>query len=520
MSSESDRIIHGFGERLAIDKAVRAMGDAPDRFGLEEQARALARRGAAVVPALLRHLDTDNATLRGGLGLLAQHLGAELVAPALKRAATDTRRSNQARLTAVMILERYLGETLPPELVRRLPDPASVARQSALEALALAESNPAVLLDYASQLLEEPDEVVESVVNVIAGLDNPRRARLLAIIACYAPVEIAAHIVGLLGRMREADALMSLRVLSHLMDERLRAAAARQARKLQLAGVRLESDSRLRALWSPINAQGLSLLWFIRHIDGAESARLMQLVLADMSAVAWVEAQPVVPLQRLPFPSSFGHRHLVQAYGGSERIPLIELPPEFGLRLLDEALVGEWEASAGDETIHSEARDVLALYGDWLWRDQPRRSAHDHFAQTPKPADDAPSSAFENLFTHQAFAGWVWDSDLFVDMVETLPKGHVLREHGVEHQEAAARLVAHERGEQLAQRLLWQARWLAAAGDADAAALTLAASEASRLRDASHPFIRALAWISLLTAIAAFASQRVLSELQVEVQTR
>ena len=499
MNKEHDRIIYGFGEKLAIDKAVRALADAPDRFSMEEQARVLARRGAAVIPAILRHLGTDNPTLRSALGLIAQHMDRDAIIPALKRAAADPRRPAEARLTAVMILERYLGETLPPELVRRLPDPTAVARQSALEALSLAESNPAVLLDYAFQLLEEPEDVVERVVGVVAGLDEPERARLLRVIACYAPIEIAADIVGVLGRIRHPLALESLRVLSHIIDPRLRAAAARQARKLQFAGVRASSEATLRALWSPLRAWGRSFLLFFHHAGHADLGNVMAVGLVEMDEIDVANAQPATPLVTFPPPAPAGYVHFVRLEEAAPPLPLLEIDPQLGLRLLDLALADE---EMDEDYYAPPSMEAFALFGEWLWGQEPLRASEDALSQLPNPARGAPADAFEGLFSHQAFRDWFWEPDMFSDLVASLPASRPLNNESRVVHMAANYFLQEDARERLAARLLWQARWLVLSGDAEAAALTLAAREAALAGDVEHPFIRTLAWRSLLTALA------------------
>ena len=173
-----DKIISSFSERLALDKAVRALADAPTAFELEKRARALAEQGQAVLKPMLRQLGTRDAQLRGGLGLMAQHMDPMLIVPALRRIVRDTRRPDNARLTAAMILERYLDVTLDPALTQTLPDSSNIARQSAEEALTLAETEPLVVVEYAEQLLEESDEVIETVIDVLLGMDEPRRAGL------------------------------------------------------------------------------------------------------------------------------------------------------------------------------------------------------------------------------------------------------------------------------------------------------------------------------------------------------
>jgi len=216
------KIINGFGERLALENEVRALADVSNVFELERRARDLAQQGDKVLNAILRQLDTHDAQMRGGLGLTAQYMDPMLIIPALRRVVTSGRRSNDARLTAAMILQRYLDVELDPALTQTLPDSSEVARQSAKEALALAENDPLVMVEYAEQLLEESDEVIGAVIDVLLSMEDPRRASLLMVIASYAGSAVVAHILPTLGAIRHPHSLHALLVLSHLADPALR----------------------------------------------------------------------------------------------------------------------------------------------------------------------------------------------------------------------------------------------------------------------------------------------------------
>ncbi|MCO6451006.1 MAG: hypothetical protein J5I90_09500 [Caldilineales bacterium] len=491
MSEANDRVIRSFSERLAVEQQVRALGESTSVEEQRKMAVEIARQEDLALSALLRQLDTDNAALRGGLGVLASQMDAGLIIPALRRVAADTRRSDEARLTAVMILERHLGQILDPELTRILPDPSSVARQSALQALALAQENPQILAEYALQLLAEPPETVQAVLSVINGIEDPARARLLLAIASYGNAALVAQILPMMGSIRHPLALESLQTLEHLVAAPLREAVQRQTRKLRLAGIRVHPDFNLRALLSPINAQGQSLLWFIHLPAAADRANLLAVVLHDRMGLLSAEAQSGLHLSGLPVPSAKGYVHRLRVMRSHYFMRMVELIPAVGLGLLDRAM-----------EIMSETNlpwpSALVVDGHWLWSGNDI-SPHEWQDPPIEPAAGTPDD-FMALLQHDAFASWVLDLAEVDDLLALQSPGHLLRQDDDLHKQVARFLVSAETAIPLSRRLRWQAMWLHASGDIANARLAMTAQKAFEQGDADHPFVNALAWRSLLAA--------------------
>lgn len=508
MSGSGDNVIRTFNERLAVEQGVRALGAAPNAYELERRARELSAQGDAALAALLRQLDTDNPTLRGGLGLLAQNLDRTLVSLALRQAAADPRRPAAARLTAVMILERYLQETIDANLARILPEPADVARQSAEEALMLAASSPLVPVEYAHQLLDEPPEVVHAVLDVVAGLETHQRARLLHAVAVYAGDDVVGRILPWLGGIRHPLALESLRTLRHLVGDVLRPLAERQARKLQMAGVRSEIRPPTRALWSPLSAQGQSLLWFLCPREETQ-ADLLILVVHDRLGIVHVDAEPSVLISGLPMPAPRGHVHRLRLPGSHQVVRLLELEVTLGMALVSEAV-------AAGRTLEIPLPAELVIFGSWLWGGEAAAAEAAAGGEAaawpllPEPDEQAPAAAFEELLRHLAFASWTWELPDFPQLLSLSPAGVHLESGGPAHQQVARRLARGEAAHLLASRLELQARWLCLARDQETAALALAARQALTSGQVEHPFVQALAWRSLLTAAADRAAQQAL----------
>ncbi len=506
-----EKIISGFGERLALENDVRALADASNVFELERRARELAHQGDKVLNALLRQLDTHDAQMRGGLGLTAQYMDPMLIIPALRRVVADGRRSNNARLTAAMILQRYLDVELDPTLAQALPDSGEVARQSATEALTLAENEPLVMVEYAEQLLEESDEVIGTVIDVLMRMEDPRRASLLMVIASYAGSAVVAHILPTLGAIRHPHSLYALLVLSHLVEPALRPAVERQVRKLQLAGVRPEATTSLRVLWSPVNAQGQSLLQVILYHPQSESADFLALVLHDDMGIIHAEARMQIDPAELPQPAPKGYVHGIHTAGSHYVLRMLELDPEQGRDLLDTAV-----AQLREQDIPWPGE--LLVYGHWLWGDKIRKRPAAVSHELPAPASSDHDSDFQDLLKHRVFASWAWDVPDLQHLLQSEDAAFALEKGSDAHQTISERLVARE-AENLARRLEQQALWLTLANDTDAAALVLSARDAVLDAQVDHPFIQALAWRSLLTAVADQATRRSLRLLPREEPT-
>lgn len=506
----SDKVIHSFADRLALDQAVQALADAPNSFEMERRARELARQGDAALNSLVRYLDTPNPTLRGGLGLLAKHIGPDRAIPALARAAADPRRSPEARYTAVMILERYLDHAIDHGRLPPLPDPGQIARRSAEQALALAEDSPLVLVEYATQLLAEPPEVISAVIDVLGSLESPQRARLLMAIASYAPAALAERTLPHLHAIRHPAALESLRILRHLAPPGFQPACDRQARKLQLAGVRAQASPPARCLWSPTTAQGHSQVWIIhRENDAAEDsnrgdfAGLLALGLHDGLGITHAEAAPHLPLDGLPMPAPRGYVHRLRIPNSPQVARLAEIDPVLGLALVNRAVAAQ---RAKDAAWPPE----LVGFAAWLWGAEMVASVAPAWPALPAPAPDAHPSAFVELLRHPAFSAWAWEVSDLPSLLAHQREGPHIREGNAAHRAVARRLVADENARLLSQRLEQQAYWLTLTGDGATAALTLAALAAIQSGQAEHPFVWALSFRSLLTAAADRAAQQAL----------
>lgn len=493
MSNNDSRILHSFGDRLAIEQAVKALGQTTNAYQQEKLAKELAAKGKPALNALLRHLDANNPTLRGGLGRLATHLQDEEVIPALKRAAMDENRTDAARLTAVMILERYLEQEIDPAMAQRMPASYDVARESGEEALLIAETKPLVLVEYAEQLLDEPPEIVEAVLHVIVAMENPNRVLLLLAIAAYGDEALQKDIIRALGSIRHPVALQALQTLRRLSSPQQHPLIRRQVQKLTMAGVKLAETENLRALWSPVNAQGHSFLWFIRpHLQKDGQGDALILILHQDLGIIYASAYPDFDLNALPLPAPRGKTHSARMINSHHQLRMVEMAPALGLRLLDDAL-----QTMRDQDFPWPAE--IVVFGRWLWRESPPDPAP--WPTLPKPAEAIDETTAQDLLEHPAFAAWVWEMPE-ISILLSGQSENTLSKNSEIHKQAVEALLNEDNGPVLAQRLLQQARWFTLSKDRIHAAQALAVREAVLAHETQHPFIRALAWRSILTAAA------------------
>lgn len=505
MSDKDSRILHSFGDRLAIDRAVKELAKARNAYRQDQLARELAAKGEPVLKALLRNLEASDPALRGGLGHLAQHLDPDETISALRQAAMDESRSDAARLTAVMLLERYLGQEIDPAMAQRIPASYDVARESGEEAIAIAETEPMVLVEYAEQLLDEPPEIVHAVMQVIMDMKDPRRVRLLLAIAAYGDATVQQDAIKAIGSVRHPLAIQALHSLWHLVNPDLQPLVRRQLQKLLLSGAKIEAAGTLRALWSPINAQGHSFLWFIHNTPRENQGDLLVLILHDELGVVYASAYPDLYLEALPLPAPRGAKHNVRMIDSSHHVLLAEIDPTLGLHLLDEALQA---MTAADFPWPGE----IVVFGHWLWAGQPLPPETFAWPNLPKAAPSMDETAARALLDHPAFAGWVWS----LPDLATLLMGHkeeALNKNGVVHQQITDILLDEKNRPLFSQRLMQQARWLTLIKDRKDAALTLAVQDAVEAGDSEHPFIKTLAWRSLLSAAADRAMRNALKSI-------
>lgn len=447
MSGEA-KVLTGLLQRRALEEAFAELSRITDPVVIQQRAEAIAAYGSAALHHLISLLDTPDPQLRGGLGQVARHLPREQIVPALRAVARGTERSDQARLAAVTLLERFLGEPIDDALIASLRNPDAAARQSLAELVAAMDDEPLGVVEYLEQLAQQPPEVVDMLLDALPAVEpSPHLATLLRMLAQGEDARVARRSLEELAKLRSPSAMRALASLVPNLPPALRPVAERSLRKLRFSGVSQTADHdpqrepwyapemRWRALMSPVDALGGQFLWFIGQDEGDARSVFFTVLIQDPGGLADASGSLDVDPDHVPAGRRVGFVHSVVGHEDAPRLTLLEAPPALAFDALRAALALTWDAGVTTPIgyrlfspliwLSDEAEAVDAVDDETLFV-QPTAA--------PLTVDDAVT-----LFEHPAFVGWL----------ELLQMGG-----------ATAESV-----ESFVRRLAAMSRWLAVAGD-------------------------------------------------------
>ena len=490
MPASYGKIITKLRERRQIESDMKRMRSAGSRDAFEHQALVIAGMGPQVIPAIVGNLDSADQPLVEAMGTVAAYLDRDEVAHALRQAVRAPHRTDQGRLAALTILERYLGKPPDEDLLESFADPQEAAVLSLREVLEEAKEHPAVLVEYIQGLDRQEPDTVLAVVWSLREVNELEQIQLLRMMAQDVRVEIAAEALEVLGRVRLPEATRALRTLLPVVDPSLRPSAERALRKLQFGGVEVrepdQPDPAWRALVSPVDSLGQRNLWFVQPEGDAAHARFLSLLLSDRAGVVEATGYPQVSLLALPPRRPAGHIHDVVVPGSGGVLLMLETGFERGRRLVVDALALNRETQI-------PVAGVLRLLGTWLWdsatADLPEGRALP--AVTEEDGGDITGSA--HLLSHPAFSTWFLQSESTVQAA-----GDALRRPGFDVDAWVRRFLTEHFEDRTAlevfeQRLVAMSEWFILAGEEELAQLAL--GSASALLEGElhkHPFMTAL----------------------------
>ncbi len=271
--SDGGRIIRTFQRRQEIHSALKALARVRDERERLKQAEALAQYGEEIIPILLRYLDTTDPFLRGAVGLVVSFLPRETIAPRLREVVMNPARNDQERMTALMFLERFLDEPIEESVYAQLRDPHAVIVQSLREVVTYQKESPDLLLEYVSQLQEEPVEVALMVLSAMSQFPPEEMYPLLQLLAQDVREEVALAVIEALERNPHPTGLAILDLLAHLADEPIRTRGRRASTKMRMRGVRPADrpDTQWRTLVTPPDIHGSQAFWLLRNRGGRYS---------------------------------------------------------------------------------------------------------------------------------------------------------------------------------------------------------------------------------------------------------
>jgi hypothetical protein len=492
--SRNARVLTGLMERRALEAAFRELADITNPTLQVERAQEIARQGNTTLPVLLSLVDTSDPQLRGGLGQVALRLPRQDVVPALLQVARSHRQSEQARLTALTILDRFLHEPVDEALFGNLSNPDSLAQQSLREVLHEMARNPSSVIEYLNQLDEQPPEVARMILAAIPSMPaSPDIITLLRMFAQDGDPLLVQGAFEHLGRMRTADAALALSCLAATVPEGSAQLAERALRKLQLSGTPLpasEASDSLgwRALLSPVNAAGYQVIWFVGRSTVPDRGTLFSVLTHDPNGVVGSFGSAEVPADALPPEKPVGALHAVAQAADMPPITFLEVPFDVGRQAVREALVLNWQS--GNPT-PLEYRLLNPLI--WSTPFNPDSS----FPTVPRTEEQQAAEAV-SVLEHPAFASWFWHDPELPEIARELE-----RYPSPEVREALITSIANSgfTAEILAsyrRRLRGMARWLALASKPKLAADVLVLAEGLDTGEpASSPFVRRLVGLGL-----------------------
>lgn len=486
MSSDS-KVLTGFLERRALAAAFAELATLTDPSQVAARADEIAAHGPAAIAALLTALDTEDAQLRGNLGQVVKRLDRDAVIAALRGVARGPGYDDRARVTALTLLERFLDVPVDETLLAGLQNPDAVAQQSLRELILAMDREPAAILEYLSQLAQQPPDVAQMVLDAVPLMPpNPHLVSLLRMLAQGENRAWAHEAIAQLGRLRMPEARAALTTLAACLPPALAALAERGARKLMLSGVR-EVDTpsaegvTWRALVSPVDGFGTQLIWFVRQDADQETGTLLAVLCGDPEGIVGSSGLASAPQTALPPVQPLGSIYYHQPAAGWSSIPLLETPWAVGRETVQRALARHWAAGTVPPV---EFRWLNPL----IWAPK----VPDVAVVNPAPGAHTPAE-IAALLDHPAFSGWLWHNEA----VSAASRRLGWRPNAASRAEQITRLATTQLGPDVRasyqRRLTAMAQWLALAGQSEAA--TLAASAAAHLAEASpaqSPFIRRL----------------------------
>ncbi len=494
----SQKIITKLRERRQIEADLRRMVAASSDLDFQQSAQRIASLGSQVIPAIIGNLDQADSRMLAALGTVATFLDREEIATALRQAILQPQRTDQGRIAAMTLLERFLGQPPDDALLASLADPQGLALSSLEEVLQQAAENPAAMVQYIEELDQQEPDIVLAVTRSLQsiGADGTRAAlgrqavELLRLMAQDVREEIAGEALQALGTIRSSQAARVLQVLRPCLAPSLRGPAERLLRKLQFSGIEVTPlplpDPGWRALASPVTGLGQQSVWFILENRRTAHAEFLNVLLSDRAGAVEAVGHTQVPSLMLPTSQPPGYLHDMALPDGSGALLLLEVAFDVGRRLVMEALSHNRETQI-------PVAGPLRLLNPWLWGCAGADSLPPRRLPDLAGEDEALVAASDQLLEHPAFMTWTARSAATFQAAE-----EALRHPGWDRAVWIRRLSEELFGEPMVARLLngrlvAMSEWLLMAGDEHRARLALAAASAVLDRSPQdQPFLQAL----------------------------
>ncbi|MEZ4736776.1 MAG: hypothetical protein R3E79_57580 [Caldilineaceae bacterium] len=418
----TDKIINTFQQRRQLEQAIADLAQTSSETELAQAARAIVHTfpQELVLALLVKHLETPNGQIRGGLGHIAALLPHEEALATLRNVAANRRLPPQVRLTAGSIAQRYLGTELPGALLSDLTDTQEIAFQSLREALDEAQRNRHVLLEYVTQMAEHGEEIAWMVMGLLERVAPGERVALLRLIAQDERPRVAQEALHRLEQLQETEAekavLRALHTLQFALSETVKTGAERALRKARFAGrpYTPPAPDHWRALLSPADLNGGQSVWLLYSPQNdQERGVLLGYAWNELLGLTHFFGAETLDKTLLPPEQPLGELVTVTMDNG-QTATMVEAPFDYGRWLLIRAVTHTQMVKG-----HAAALGEYKLYSDWVGQFAP--PVVDEWLrklwQTDIPAasEERPTEQIDNatltaattvLFQHPAMAGW------------------------------------------------------------------------------------------------------------------
>lgn len=502
----SEKIINTFQQRRQLNEAITSLAETTTQTDLRTQVQEIIQTydPDLVIPALLKQLDTPSSQLRGGLGQLAILLPQDQIVPALRNTVANRNNPTQSRLTAALILDRFLQAEISPALLSDLQDPQEVVMQSLQEAVEEGRENRHILLEYVRQMRQENESVAFMVMDLLGQLPAADRLDLLRLIAYDARSGVARKAIQHLAQMRQGEAAEqaaeALHTLQFSLPPDLAQEAERSLRKLKFSGVDYTppGPAGWRALLSPANRRGTQDLWFIRTQEADPHGTLIGLRINANDGVQETFGSEAIEKQYLPPDKPIGQMFSISMTSGTATV-FLEVPFDYARWQLQNTLDSHWQ-----QANPRPLPDEYALYNAAIWSfaaPEVDPALQTLLASGPdlweKKEWDVEIVSAE-LLHHPAMSGWIFQNRQMADRVQEMAAKpdqfdvtaivkSVLQETFVQNDNVTDEEVA----DGLREGLLAQAGWLAIADqEEDARRALFVAESLQHIPPLRHPLLR------------------------------
>ena len=411
MSDSSSKIITTFQDRLALNTAMKSLAQTTTAAEVRQRAAEIAAEfGDRALPALLSHLNTTDPQMRGGLGMLAAMLDYEKTTAALRAAARNRALDDQARLTAITILDRYLDIAPDEDMYHGMGAPEESALRSLREVLADLKTDPLVLVEYFRQLEMQPLDVQLTMARAARRLDAFEAVPILRMFAQTPTHLIAQESLQALGVLATPEAAGALQGLIPTLRPDLRYTAERALQKLRLRGVAVPAlqppAAGFRCLAAPPDSRGGQYLVFILPASNEIPGLVMRLAVNPNDGLVEATASAVESPSDLPEALAVGALHSSLMDLGHSL--WLEAPYDYGRQRVQACLSVSLEAA--------RPLPFAYRYLNWaLWQWTP--PAHHTVSLDVTPAGKPDLSG---LLGYPALAGWYLDSPRVAELADQL----------------------------------------------------------------------------------------------------